>query len=599
MKNKMKLNRIILALVSVPMLCGCDGLFEPKLTGEVSDERMWEVPDMAQGVLMKAYADIPSTPDSFSGNFLDAATDNAVTNSFNAAIYRLGLGSVTASNPQLSVWSQCYDRFQDIHIFLEKGLTDKTKYDLNEAVDQKKKLQLEAEAYYLRAWWGFYLLQYHGGRTADGQALGYPIVTKFITPEVAANLDWVKRNTYEECVEQICNDCDRAAAALPVTASGQWVGRATATMAEFLKTRVLLYAASPAYQPSDIVSIDGMGKFTVVDDAKYREKWERAARQAWKMLSVSDFGEYAAMQKSDMVDVADNNVMPSIYVSRYYSNSNGMESRHFPPFYYGSCNTAPSQNLVDAYPMKENGYPISHPESGYDKESPYEGRDNRFDLTVYHHDSQFGDNDSRIDVIYGGKDSESFMSGGSRVSRTGYYLAKFMSSKPDMLNPIQKQNSIHLYAPMRKAEIFFAFAEASNEVWGPVAKGPDMDKSAYDIIKDIRKKSGGIENDLYIETVKGDAASFRKLIMNERRLEFAFENMRFWDLRRCLLPLDETIYGVTVTREKGPEGETIFRYDLERKVEERPLNELKYYYLPVPHGEILKNPQVMINNLGY
>ena len=73
-------------------------------------------------------------------------------------------------------------------------------------------------------------------------------------------------------------------------------------------------------------------------------------------------------------------------------------------------------------------------------------------------------------------------------------------------------------------------------------------KSAYDIIKDIRKKSGGIVNDLYIETVKGDRDKFRDLILNERRLEFAFENFRFWDLRRRLLPLDEPVRGIDVTR---------------------------------------------------
>lgn len=590
----MRLNKVFFILAATFMVNSCEDMLDPKLTGEVEDDRMWIIPEMAQGVLMQAYSAMPVRPDTFDGNFLDVATDNAVTNSFNSSIYRVGMGAITASNSQLGVWSECYEQFQNIHLFLEKGLTDKTKYDLIDAIDQSKKLQLEAEAYFLRAWWGFRLLQYHGGRTESGEALGYPIVTKFITAEEAKDYANIKRNTYEECVEQICSDCDKAAAALPVTATGQQIGRATATMAEFLKARVLLYAASPAYQPESIVSIDGMGKFTVKDEAKYKAKWERAAIQAYKVMTMPGFGAYTAIKRTDIVDVPDGNMTPAAFVYRKYFNNNGMESRHYPPFYFGSCNSAPSQNLVDAYPMRSNGYPISNPASGYDENNPYAGRDNRLELTIFHHGSKFGDNDSYIDVIYGGKDSEAFMNGGSRASRTGYYLSKFMSHRQDFLNPIQAQNSIHLYAPMRKAEIFLSFAEACNEAYGPTGKGQGMDRSAYDVIKDIRKKSGGIANDLYIEDIKNDKDAFRSLIINERRLEFAFENIRFWDLRRRLLPLNEEIRGVTVTSENGE-----LSYDTGRKVEDRPLNEIKYYYLPVPYNEILKNPAGMVNNIGY
>lgn len=591
------MKKIFLSILVISAFCSCDKMDEPKQTGDVNDSDMWVVPDMAQGVLMKAYNAISRVPDSYDGNFLDAATDNAVTNSFTSSVYKLSKGRVTSFSNPLDPWKTCYDQFQNIHLFLEKGLTDTTKYSTDSAEkDVEIKDRLRGEAYYLRAWWGFYLLQHYGGKTADGRALGYPIVLEFVTEEKASDFSWIKRDTYEDCVKQICTDCDEAVKLLPETIPAEDVGRAYDLMAEFLKARVLLYAASPAYQPDEIVKITSVGKYVVTDTDAYTEKWERAANQLWKVLNMPGVGPYKALKRTELVDLNDKKpTAASHFVMRYFLNHNDMEKRHFPPYYFGSCNTAPSQNLVDAYPMKTNGYPIDHENSGYDEDNPYNDRDNRLKLTVFHQGSKFGENDSYIDVVYGGKDSESFVSSGNMSSRTGYYLSKFMSFKKDMLNPVQSVKSIHYYAPMRTAELFLSFAEASNEVWGPESIGPGMDKSAYDIIKEIRKKSGGIVKDLYIDEVKGSKDDFRQLILNERRLEFAFENFRFWDLRRCLMPLNEPIRKVVVQRdEKGN-----LKYDTTTVLEERELNDIKYYYLPIPYAEMKKNPDGMINNYGY
>lgn len=582
-------------MTAIAVLTSCEKMFKPKTVGEVDTETMWTVPDMAKGILMGVYNDIPSRFDSYSGNYLDVATDNAVTNSFADAIYSLGLGNMTSTNNPLGVWSTCYDEFQNIHLFLDNGLTDRTRYvPDDEAGEAAEKANLRAEALYLRAWWGAYLLKTHGGKTLDGKALGYPIVTKYILPSEARDFSNIRRNTYEECVEQICSDCDEAAEVLPLDATGAYIGRATAKMAEFLKARVLVNAASPAYQPDDIIKINGQGDFTIVDEAAYLDKWKRAEAQCRKVLSICGNPEYAATLRKDIVDIDQSNpVTPSHFIFRYYSLSNASEKRHFPPFYYGNSQSAPSQNLVDAYPMKENGYPISDPASGYDPQDPYTGRDDRFEMTVYHQGSKFGENDSYIDVVEGGKDAQSFMSGGNRASRTGYYLHKGISERADMLNPVQSVNSLHFYPMMRLAEIFLDLAEASNEIYGPTGTGSEGGMSAYDIIKDIRKKSGGIVNDLYIETVKGDKDKFRDLILNERRLEFAFENFRFWDLRRRLLPLDEPVRGMEVSRTESGK----LQYNV-AEIEKRGFDNIRYYYVPVPYSEVKKNPALQ-NNMDY
>ncbi|MBQ7194814.1 MAG: RagB/SusD family nutrient uptake outer membrane protein [Bacteroidales bacterium] len=581
-----------LALAALFVL-SCEPLSFQKVTGDVDDADMWIVPDMAKGVLFQAYNAIPNRPDSYDGNFLDVATDNAVTNYQDAGVYRLAHGQFTSMNCPISVWSEAYTQFQNIHKFLENGLTEKTHYDeYSAASDAAVKDQLLGEAYYLRAWWGAYLLQHHGGRTLDGDALGYYIVTSFVSEEDASDLSKMVRNTYEECVEQICADCDSAFKHLPLTPTGDaYIGRATGLMSEFLKARVLFTAASPAYQPASIVRINAPGDFTVVDAAAYKAKWERAAAQAWKVIGLSGNTNFTACTKTDFVDGVSS---PAHFVFRFYFKNAAMEGRHYPPFYWGKAYTTPSQNLVDAYPMKANGYPITDPAAAYDPATPYAGRDNRLETTIYHQGSIFGANASRIDVVYGGKDAESFMNGGSQGSRTGYYLHKFMSEAADLLNPTTSSTAVHFYPTMRMAEMFLDLAEASNEAWGPVTAGDGIAKSAYDIIKEIRQKAGGIVDDQYIETVKGSVDDFRKLILNERRLEFAFENVRFWDLRRTLQPLDETVRGMVVARD----GAGVLTYST-RDVESRELNSLKYYYLPVPYSEIKKNPEGMINNMDY
>jgi len=67
--------------------------------------------------------------------------------------------------------------------------------------------------------------------------------------------------------------------------------------------------------------------------------------------------------------------------------------------------------------------------------------------------------------------------------------------------------------------------------------------SAYEILKTIRSQAGGINFDLYLDEMAQSKDSFRKLIQNERRLEFTFENHRYFDMRRWVLPLNEEVEG--------------------------------------------------------
>ncbi len=591
----MKIGSILILSALSSLFLSCEDVLDTKTVNEWDDNKVWKLSDLAQGVLMQAYSAIPNTPNCFDNNFLDAATDNAVTNSYGSGVYKAAIGGITGADNPIGNWDGCYKQMQNIHEFLEKGLRDDLSYDrTNPETDAAIKKRLEGEALFLRAWWGFALLQRYGGRTDEGEALGYPIITHFVTIEEAKQLDKFKRNTYQECVRQILQDCDLAMKKLPATYTGDDaivgvgnIGRATSMAAAVLKSRVALYSASPAFQSSDTITLNHGSDYSVIDPEGYQKQWEQAALISNAVLQLQDFGKYTPLKANNIADAP--TTTPTDFVFRSYFNTNGMEANHFPPFYRGTAHTVPSQNLVDAFPAID-GYPIGE-SAEYDPDFPYEKRDKRLVLNVYYQGRSFGDNNTNIDVVAGGKDSKEFH---PQASRTGYYLAKFMSRKKDMLAPIQKLSAIHYNPLLRKSEVFLNFAEASNEAWGPKVKGPDCQYSAYDVLKMIRHLSGGLpENDAYLEEMSASKEQFRKLVQNERRLELAFENQRYFDMRRWLLPLDESVKGVIVTRDANG----TLSYATET-VEERKFNDVRFYYLPLPHAELLKNPNLK-NNIGW
>ena len=116
-----------------PLLLGtlssCSDVWDEKTNNEWESKYIWTVSEVAQGVLNNAYRAIPNRPDNYGNNFLDAATDNALTSLYSSSVYKLAMGKYSATDNPLGIWSSCYQQFQYINSFLENGLGDGTKYD--------------------------------------------------------------------------------------------------------------------------------------------------------------------------------------------------------------------------------------------------------------------------------------------------------------------------------------------------------------------------------------------------------------------------------------------------------------------------------------
>ena len=594
----MKIYQFLMLIFPALVFISCedDELLGTKPNNELGDEYIWDLPQKAEGVLMNAYNAIPMFIDNYGGNFLDVATDNAVTNDYGSAVFDLAHGGLTATDQQpVANWSQAYEQINYVNLFFENGLRDDLPYHLDESTSETHKTRLRGEAHFLRAWWLSELLRVYGGVSDDGEALGVPVLTSPV-PEDQNITENLERSTYEETTEQIFNDCDSAVKYLPMQydsgkspLSSQHIGRATQKAALALKARMATYAASPAYQsettPDDVVT----------------EKWERAARFCYEAINAGQLGQYSKLRKRDMVGGRLSST-PDEYLFRVFHNTNGMESRNLPPAFLGEGRTNPSQNLVDAFPA-DNGYPISDSRSNYDPQDPYESRDQRLSLTVYHNGMNVENGGRGLEIFYDrneespGKDAPGYFYDNTR---TGYYLNKWISSTPDMLDVDNTQNDFHMHPLLRRAEVYLSYAEASNQAVGPEGIVDGCDRSAKSIINEIRQKSGGISDQTYVDEIAAQGKqAFNELILNERRIELAFENHRYFDLRRWKMPLDETIRGVEIEKTgdelvyhgTDPDGEAI-------EVEERELEGEKYYYTPLPYDELVKSPQ-MKNNKGW
>jgi hypothetical protein len=589
----------IVPLISMLFL-SCDDLLDTKIDNSYGEEISWKLPDYALGVLMNTYANIPTQPNNFNNDFLDAATDNAYSNEKASNLSKFVMGGVSANSNVLDNWSTAYNQFRNIHLFMEKALNGSIIFSLSDSIRNKKiKDRSRGEAYFLRAWWGIELLQRFGGITADGRALGYPIITKSLTSKDDEALNIMKRNTYEECVLQIIADCDSAFKYLPLTYTGTDVelgtnqdGRASGKAALALQSRVALLGASPAYQTQGVylLSADSI-----------ENKWKRVVRLSERAITNGTLGAYTALTEAMYVGSGVQGTTNAEFLFRKWFNNNSMEKANFPPLFFGTGRTNPSQNLVDAFPAK-NGFPIKDSRSNYNPQIPYQNRDNRFDLTIYYNGRVF--NSARALEIY----TDSSGAKGRDVggydyynTATGYYLKKFISPKKDMIyNPstLGAVNDFHQYPLLRRAEVYFNLVEALNELAGPKGLVSGGTRTAYDILKDIRTKNG-ITSTIYLDECALNKDVFRSLILNERRIEFAFENQRFFDLRRWLLPLNEPIKGVRITKFKSglvyegtnPNSSPVI-------VEQRKLDDPKYYYLPLPYNETIKNTN-LIQNKGW
>lgn len=593
----MKTKNIILYLIGLLGLCSCQDMFEPADENNRSEDAMYEESKYANGLLMYGYGRLPY----ITTTQTDVATDDAVTNLTSSAYLNMATGTWASDNDPMSQWNSCKDGIQYVNLFLTK--VEYVKWAPSAVSKQQMFVdRLKGEAYGLRALFYYYLLQAHGGYADDGVLYGVPLLT---APEDGSSNFNQPRATFAACVKQCFDDCDSAMAYLPmdyvdvakeeIPAKYQVLGAEgsaynlvfgtrsrglmSAKIAEAIKAQVALLAASPAFR-------DQSG----VTSAEAATLCANVLKRIGGLEGFDKDGNIWYKNKTKLEPSASE--MPEILWREDRRKNASQERENFPPTLFGSGRVNPSQNLVDAFPMR-SGRPIKdNPE--YDPKNPYANRDPRLSDNVIYNGTTF-----RRTIIITGTypnvdgETDDNLNSISTSTRTGYYLKKLLRDdvSPLASSLIEQQ---HIYPRIRYTEIFLAYAEAANDAWGPKADPTGIGFTAYDVIKAIRERAGLgtdefgrplAEGDSYLEECATDQTKMIELIRNERRIELCFENKRFWDLRRWKMPLNETVRGIQIDRPNKDSDELTYTII---EVEERKYDSSYQCYGPIPRGEVLK-----------
>lgn len=550
----------------------CRKYLEPNADNNLTEDEVLKIAAYAEGLLLNAYRAMPSAT-SFD---LDVISDDAVTNDPSSSYRQMATGAWTSANDPVNEWGVAYKEIYYVNLFLEKA-PSVTWDQENAIINQLDAQRLKGEAYGLRAWWEFQLLEYHAGVAADGRLLGFPIMLQALTVQDNLNLP---RNTFDDCVTQILADCDTAIADLPDTYAdmsgsadynqamgARWTNRMDGYAARALRSRVALFAASAAFNPSG-------------DEAK----WEAAAVSAGDLLKLA--GGTAALSPTGLTWYT-NSSDPEVIWARAIVSSDSLEANNFPPSLQGNGRTNPSQNLVDAFGMK-NGFPMTSPAGGFNPSDPYANRDPRLAAYIIFNGNQLGAKgviNTYLGAPLNGVGAQ------SNATRTGYYLSKFLLDNVSLSAPVVTQNHFNTY--FRFTEVFLNYAEAANEAWGPDGDPKGYGFTPRSILAAIRKRGGITQPDAYLPTVI-TKDGFRDLVRNERRIELCFEGSRFNDLRRWndLTDYQAPVNGVSISQS----GTASYSYAY-GKVEDRDYKDYMIYG-PVPYDQTLISDS-LVQNKGW
>ncbi len=592
-----------LLFVSILLLVSsCKKYLDPYPNDDRSSEDIWNYQENVQGLIGQCYNNMARNYNTNEGVYLDGATDDAVLTSSTAAMSKFASGTLTTGqDPFLTFWNRDYESIFLVNLFLKDNRGFNTRFLIDKDKNDVLRHRLQGEAFALRAWFQWDLLQKFGGKGTNGELLGFPIVTEPL--DAASEINYA-RNTYEECVQRIVADCDSAYKYLLLAnrdflvtdpsnllyLGGRNWGRMDGITTVAMKANVYLTWASPRFNPNNDIA-----------------RWDSAAVNAKRVMDFKlnvDGGVSGGFNPVEGVNWFNPNFAGIVISSRYLNANDAMERMFYPGGFQGSGTIGATQELVDAFPMA-NGYPINDPlnRGGYDPENPYEGRDPRFYSAIFYNSAEAKKNNTGATMYTfenwenGGKDAAGTK---SNNSLTNYHIKKFVFMGLNWSDASVNRQP-HSVFFIRWAHMALAFAEAANHVVGPndAAKYGLSAKTTIQYLR-ARTTSDGMEgispavpnaaDDYLNEVASAGEMAFDDLVKNERRLETCFEGMRFFDLRRWttdLTALNKAVHGVAIQK-----NGTSFTYDLNNPVENRSFSSA---YLPVPYSEILRMSNLVQN----
>lgn len=546
----------------------------------------------AEKFLNNIYSSVPDefgqrNPGSSNAGLWTGGSDEAEFTWGGVASNAVNIGNWDANSGFVyAYWNNYYRGIRSATFFMAN--IEKVKNDLSPQL----MTQYRAEARALRAMYYFYLVRLYGPVILLGD--------KVVAPDVPSSEVQLPRSSMDECVAYITTELDAAAKDLPVTpANDDSYGRITKGIALAFKAQTLFLAASPLYNGNnDLSSLKNKDGKALVSQSFDVNKW-KAAADAYKSF-ITQFvpGTYDLFKKTD----ANGNFDPylscrdvfltdwnkEVILARPESSLSARQYEMTP--YHRGANSASrgggalgaTQNQVDAFFM-QNGKSINDAGSGYVSTgfaatatkytkagiyNPWVNREPRFYVNItYNGSTWLNTNDGLITTELYNTGNSGKQTGGNDYSTTGYVVRKAMG----LGNWNIDRRPVILY---RLANVFMDYAEALNE-----ANPGDPDILKY--LNLIRERAGVPLYGSADLPVPAGQTEMSAALRKERRVELAFENVRFFDTRR---------WKIAETTDNGP----VYGLDINKNLpdflqvvtfESRVFNK-RHYLFPIPSNDV-------------
>ena len=550
------MKKILNMLLSCAMLAGCIDLDRMPLD-TISDKAVFEDEALTQAYMYNIYgympcgygvSTVPGTDIVRTGglgltDLLDGSTDllrsPSMWNESNGVMIP---GTISAAYNPLEVWANRYEVIRKVNNLLANTGEDS-------ALDKDFLSRVRAEARFVRAFMYFDLVRRYGA---------VPLIEELQDYDDPQALQ-VPRDPVEDIYDFIYEELkDIAENGLPAAAemTAADMGRASSEAAWALNGRAMLFAER--------------WKESAECSAKVIESGYHSLNPDYNALFQSKGGDREVIFEVLFDGLNKGHAADLLYMPPSLDNGWGAQS-------------CPTQELVDSYEMLDGSkFDWSNPEHAA---NPYEGRDKRLQWSIIVDGAEF--KGKVIRTAYLEPDD-----GLGLVERTntGYYIRKFLDETLPFEKLVGYGGSSTSWKEIRLAEVLLNYAEALNEL----NQGPDPEGNAYEAVRRVRERAGlpGLPEGL-------DYSAFKERIVQERKVELAFEGHRFWDLRRWRMAEDvlndKYFHGIRITEDD--DGNKIYDVFEVNSVPRQVFLE-KHYLMPINQGEIEKNPKLLPNN-GY
>lgn len=536
MKNIILKYQLVLLVPALFSLSGCKKYLDQVPNDRITIEQVFQKKGPSEQYLANVYNYVPDQSDQWNDQPWLGNADEADITWSKYTIYDLNIGNISAGNAIFDKWDHYYQGIRSARYFMNHidGNAEILALNGQGLIDQYK-----AEARFLRAYFYFLLMQQYGPVVLAGETE--------IPADAPADAMQIPRSTYDSCVDYVASELDKAAAVLPKVPStnGQpsdvQYGRATVGIALAVKARLLLYAASPLYNGNtDLAGFKTKAGAPFINQTYDLQKWKKAADAA---KAIIDLGLYSLYYDASNDPVKS---YTGVFLQQWNSEqifnrkSNSLPNfdvNAMPRIAGGWDGIAATQEQVDAYFMTD-GKPITesslYSETGFTTvggvqvSNMYINREPRFYASVIYNNCvwQGGKMQSAQPISFFASGPNGKNGHPTDWSKTGYLIRKNVAPQT---NNGSGGNGTQYARPLclfRLGEVYLNYAEALNEV---DPNNPDI----LIYLNLIRARAGipqyGSSTDI---PVPGSQSDMRTRIWQERRVELAFEELRWFDIRR-------------------------------------------------------------------